>query len=71
MSGDNLSTAEVSIYTRRGALVCTFDGITECWDGTKNGVPCMQGSYTYLVRYTSKSDPSNPKVKTGTVTLIY
>lgn len=71
VSGDNLATAEVSIYTRRGALVCSFDGITECWDGTKNGVPCMQGSYTYLVRYTSKSDPSNPKVKTGTVTLIY
>ncbi len=71
VSGDNLATAEVSIYTRRGALVCSFDGITECWDGTKNGVPCMQGSYTYLVRYTSKSDPGNPKVKTGTVTLIY
>ncbi len=41
MSGDNLATAEVSIYTHHGVLVCTFAGITECWDGTKNGVPCM------------------------------
>ncbi|MCR5424950.1 MAG: gliding motility-associated C-terminal domain-containing protein [Bacteroidales bacterium] len=71
VAGDDLTTAEVSIYTRTGNLVCTFDAMTNCWDGTKNGVPCLQGSYIYTVRFTSKSDPKNPQIKTGTVTLLY
>ena len=71
VTSDDMNTAEVSIYTRTGALVCTFDAMNDCWDGTKNGVTCPQGSYVYTVRFTSKSDPKNPQVKTGTVTLIY
>ncbi len=71
VAGDKLATAEVSIYTRRGAWICTFDGMTECWNGTKDGKYCQQDSYMYIVRYTTNTAPNSPQVKTGTVTLLY
>lgn len=61
--------AEVAIYDRRGDFVTRFDGLSGHWDGTRNGVPCPQGSYVYYVRYIDTHDQSW-KTLTGTVTLL-
>ena len=67
---NDIISAEVSIFTRGGAHVCTFDGLTGFWDGSHNGHPCSQGSYVYLITYTTKAMPQYKQHKTGTVLLL-
>ena len=66
---DNVTKMEVNIFQRWGDWVCTFDGLTEGWDGTKNSSPCPAGTYVYLIRYATPCQ-SNVKPIVGTVTLI-
>ena len=66
---DNVTQMDVSIFYRWGDWVCTFDGLTEGWDGAKNGTPCPAGTYVYLIRFATPCQ-SNPKPIVGTVTLI-
>ena len=62
----------VTIFHRWGEQVCTFDGLTEDWDGTHKGIPCPEGAYVYLIKYHSSeivnSATDHPIV--GTVLLI-
>jgi gliding motility-associated-like protein len=66
--GYNVTDYELWIYDRRGNLVFHGTDVTEMWDGTCNGAPCRQESYTYTCRYTT---PTNDRLSmTGTVTLL-
>lgn len=67
---NDIISAQVSIFTRQGLHVVTFDGLTDAWDGTYNGIPCTQGAYVYMINYTRKSKPKYIEHKTGTVLLI-
>lgn len=68
--GIDLIEVHVYIFNRWGNIAADFDGLTECWNGTHNGQPCKQDSYTYLVEYKIKAMPSVKKIKKGTVTLL-
>jgi len=67
---DNVTEMTVSIYRRQGDWICSFDGLTEGWDGTKEGRRCPEGTYVYFIRYKTHC-LSHPKSITGTVTVIY
>lgn len=66
----SLHSQWVDIYTRGGALVAHFDGLTTCWDGRYEGKLCPQDTYVYIIRYTTNAEPRNERVKKGTVTLL-
>ncbi len=67
---NDIITAEVSVFNRWGLHICTFDGLTDSWDGTYKGAPCPQGAYVYLITYTTVSQPSHPQRVKGTVLLL-
>lgn len=62
----------VTIFHRWGEKVCSFDGLTESWDGTRHGKPCPEGAYVYLITYHSSeiADSAQHHPITGTVLLI-
>ena len=61
---------KVSIFTRAGQLVATFDLLTGFWDGTFKGELCPQGVYVWEVIYTRRSMPKMQQHAIGTVTLL-
>lgn len=67
---NDILAGEVLVYTRQGLLVTRFDLLTGSWDGTKGGLPCPQGTYTWVMRYTTKAQPDNQRQAKGTVTLL-
>lgn len=70
ISASEISEASVTIFNRWGLFVTKFDGLTGSWDGTKNGTPCIEGAYTYIITYRTAGIPDERKVKVGTVLLI-
>ena len=68
----NVNKMTVSIYHRQGQHICTFDGITDDWDGTYRGQPCPQGTYVYHITYqaTELSQNATNRPIVGTVTII-
>lgn len=60
----------VWIFDRGGAVVTDFDGLTDFWDGTREGRKCMQGCYVYLVEYRTVSMPDYIQRTKGTVLLL-
>lgn len=59
----------LEVYNRWGGLIfITEDARNVGWDGTNSGIPCQEGVYMYIVRYTSLED--QPVVTSGTVTLL-
>lgn len=67
---NNIQEAQVSIFNRQGLHIATFDGLSDCWDGTYKGHPCPQESYVYLIEYTNRTNPRYKQYKTGTVTIL-
>lgn len=67
---DGLNSAEIDIYTRQGLKVASYDALTGSWDGTYHGQDCPQGAYTYIIKYTTFSQPTNPKYQKGTILLL-
>ncbi|MBR1784637.1 MAG: gliding motility-associated C-terminal domain-containing protein [Bacteroidales bacterium] len=64
-------TQQMLIYNRAGELVFSCDSPDCAWDGRdKNGKPCQQGTYVWLVSYTTTFEPMRTHVLKGTVTLI-
>lgn len=67
---EGLDQLTVSVFQRWGDHVCTFDGLTESWDGTYHGRPCPQATYVYYIRYHIQGSNEIPMPITGTVTLL-
>lgn len=67
---NQLATCEMWIYNRQGMLVSHFDALTGSWDGTFHGHPCPQGTYTWVLKYTSLAQPHQLRTAKGTVTLL-
>lgn len=66
--GSEVEDFELWIYDRRGMLVFHATDRSQAWDGTCNGIPCIQGSYAYICHYTI---PGNQhRTRSGTVTLL-
>ena len=65
-----LAGGQVWIYSRAGMLVSHFDVLTGSWDGTYNGKPCPQGSYTWVMRYRTLAQPQLTQTRKGTVTVV-
>lgn len=61
---------ELTIYNRQGLEVWSTSNANERWDGSRNGSPCPQTAYTYVLFYKSKNNPSRLQKMVGTVTLI-
>ena len=70
VKGNNLLDVEVLIFHRWGTFVTRFDGLTETWDGTKDGKPCPSGAYVYKIIYHFQSEPLIKKEVVGTVVLL-
>ena len=70
VAGNDLASGEVWVYTRQGQFVAHFDALGGSWDGTKNGRACPQGTYTWVLTYTTKANPRQQLQTKGTVTLI-
>ena len=68
--GYGISEFEISIFHRWGTIAYHSKDIEETWDGTKNGVKCQSGTYTYIIRYKSIYSPNEQKIIYGTVTLL-
>ena len=59
----------IYIYNRRGELVYESDDLHFRWDGTKDGEPCLQGTYVYTCRF-RKPGTANLRSMQGTITLV-
>ena len=67
----NVTDVYVWIYNRRGELVSHFICPGGFWDGTDmQGRPCIQGAYTYIIRYRNSLEPTITQEIKGTVTLL-
>ena len=70
-AGTHLLRMEMLVYNRRGELVFRCHEPYCPWDGNNlDGNPCPQGSYVYIIRYTTDYDPATTRVAKGAVTLL-
>lgn len=64
-------TQEMFIYNRYGMLVFHCEGTDCAWDGRdRNGQPCRQDAYAYVIRYTNRYNPDQTVTRKGSVTLV-
>ncbi len=70
IKSNDITYMHVYLFTRGGAFVTDFDGLTECWDGRRNGEMCKSEAYVYLIEYTTKGKPGYKQRMTGTVLLL-
>ena len=68
--GDGLVNVKVTIYNRDGLFIYSWEGLDGYWDGTHNGEPCPQSTYTYKVNYSTVRLPHDNKTKVGSVILL-
>jgi hypothetical protein len=69
---------ELTIYTRQGLFVYSDKAsrdeennlVTAPWDGTKNGAPCPQGFYVWVIRYRGIAQPQNWYEEKGSVLML-
>jgi gliding motility-associated-like protein len=52
----NISALELMIFDRWGELIFTMNDVNDYWDGSFNGYPCQDGTYTWKMRYWNESD---------------
>lgn len=51
----NISELNVWIYNRWGEAVFNSDKVDFAWDGTYKNLPCQDGTYTYKIKYVTRS----------------
>lgn len=51
--GGNIEFFEMDIYNRWGELIHTLNSLSDTWDGSYNGAPCQDGTYTWKAKITS------------------
>lgn len=56
------------LYDRWGLLIATGENITARWDGTKDGKPCPEGAYAYVIEVETLT--GEKVLKSGTITLL-
>jgi gliding motility-associated-like protein len=61
---------DMKIYNRWGEEVYRSTDFKEHWDGTFAGIPCKEGTYSYVIRYVSCAPYANAEVITGHVALL-
>ena len=67
----HLIKEQTLIYNRFGELIFHCEEVDCAWDGTySDGTPCPQGSYIYVIHYTTQYDPHTTHTLRGTVTLL-
>lgn len=67
----HLLRAQMLIYNRFGTLIYHCEEVDCTWDGTDaDGNPCPQGSYMYVIRYTTDYEPRTTYTAKGSVTLL-
>ncbi len=67
---NDVTEAHVWIFNRQGSYITDFDGLSQTWDGRRNGIMCKADAYVYLIEYVVKSNPQYHQRKVGTVTLL-
>ena len=67
---DGVVDYELFIYNREGILLFHSSDPLQHWDGTYKGSTCPQGSYVWILRYTSEEKPRQPLTAKGSVLLI-
>lgn len=63
-----LKNARWSIYDRWGAEITQGQGLPISWDGKKNGQPCPEGIYTYVIELETMEGERLQRA--GTITLL-
>jgi gliding motility-associated-like protein len=66
--GENITNFQLDIYNRWGENIISLNDINESWDGTYNGIPCKDGTYTWKLRYVDSFGLEHRK--TGHINLI-
>ncbi len=61
---------ELYIYDRTGLLLFQSDDPNEEWDGKYKGKVCQQGSYVWMLRYTTTENPRQYQTEKGSVLLL-
>lgn len=54
--GGNIQFFEMQIFNRWGELIYTLNSLSDSWDGSYNGAPCQDGTYTWKAKITSFED---------------
>jgi gliding motility-associated-like protein len=68
-SGIDVNDFQATIYNRWGEMVWESYDVTAAWDGTYNGMICMDGVYFYIVRCVQENTASK-FILHGHITLI-
>lgn len=66
--GGNIATFEMLIFDRWGELIHTMHSLDDTWDGTFEGNPCQDGTYTWKIKLTDFE--GNEEQHVGHVNLI-
>ena len=63
---------DLTIYDRWGTPIFTSRDVANRWNGTNNGTPCSDGTYTYQITYKlgGAADPGEPLIQTGQILLL-
>jgi len=68
-SASTISHFAMRVFDRWGGRVFEGDGISDGWDGTKNGRECPTGAYVYRITFQVQGVPGEQLV-VGTVVLV-
>ncbi|NVK64357.1 MAG: gliding motility-associated C-terminal domain-containing protein [Flavobacteriales bacterium] len=66
--GGNIAAFKMEIFNRWGELIYTLESLNDTWDGTYNGAPCQDGTYTWKAIITDFQDEET--VHVGHVNLL-
>jgi gliding motility-associated-like protein len=55
---NNITSFEMSIFNRWGERIYVMNNSYDYWDGSYNGLPCQDGTYTWKLTYVDFKDQS-------------
>jgi gliding motility-associated-like protein len=67
-----VASYDLTVYNRWGSVIFTSNNVTQKWDGTYAGSPCVSGEYTWVITYRSAraTQEQSEHVQTGHVLLV-
>ncbi len=63
-----IKSAEIQIYDRWGVAIYFNENMSSFWDGNKNGKPCPEGVYTYVLKMVRNNGKEIRRM--GSITLL-